>query len=207
MAPAWTLDSTSIMDCLDMVLPSEEAILEVMMGVDRPWEDVHHRSYFLPPLHEVKSRFSELLTSDVFTVSNPLAPTHFHVEGNISVISKKISINISRNPNVIENLFIRAERSPKEIQIYTDLLKEFQDVFAWSYDEMPGIDLSIVQLEIKTYENVELIYQKLHPVNPRKEIALKVEVEKLLKVGFIYPVPLTDWVSNPVPKDKKKETI
>jgi hypothetical protein len=32
-------------------------------------------------------------------------------------------------------------------------------------------------------------------------------VEKILNVGFIYPVPLTEWVSNPVPVDKKQETI
>ena len=42
--PAWSLDSTSALDCLDSVLPSEEAILEAMMGIDRPWEDLHHRS-------------------------------------------------------------------------------------------------------------------------------------------------------------------
>jgi hypothetical protein len=34
-----------------------------------------------------------------------------------------------------------------------------------------------------------------------------VEVEKLLNVGFIYPVPLTEWVSNPVLVNKKKGTI
>ncbi len=39
---AWTLDSTSALDCLDTVLPSEEAILKAMMVVDRPWEDLHH---------------------------------------------------------------------------------------------------------------------------------------------------------------------
>jgi hypothetical protein len=32
-------------------------------------------------------------------------------------------------------------------------------------------------------------------------------VEKLLNVGFIYPVPLTKWVSNPFPVDKKQGTI
>jgi hypothetical protein len=32
-------------------------------------------------------------------------------------------------------------------------------------------------------------------------------VEKILNVGFIYPVPLTEWVSNPIPVDKKKGTI
>lgn len=65
VAMAWSLDSTSALDCLDSFLPSEEAILEAMMGIDRPWEDLHHHSYFLPPLQEVESRFSELCTSDV----------------------------------------------------------------------------------------------------------------------------------------------
>ena len=37
--------------------------------------------------------------------------------------------------------------------------------------------------------------------------AVKDEVEKLLKVGFIYPIALTKWVSNPVPVDKKQGTI
>ena len=74
-------------------------------------------------------------------MSNPLAPAHVRAEGNMSVISKTIPINISSDPNVIENLFIGIECSPEEIQIYTDLFKEFRDVFAWSYEEMPGIDL------------------------------------------------------------------
>jgi len=34
VAPAWTLDSTSGLDCLYTILPSKEAILEAMMGVD-----------------------------------------------------------------------------------------------------------------------------------------------------------------------------
>ena len=34
VAPVWALNSTSALDCLDTVLPSEEAILEVMMGID-----------------------------------------------------------------------------------------------------------------------------------------------------------------------------
>jgi len=108
---------------------------------------------------------------------------------------------------VIENLFIRIECSPEEVQIYTDLFKEFRDVFTWYYEEMPGIDPSIVQHEIKTYENAKLVRQRLRPVNPRKAAAIKAKVEKLLKAGFIYHVPLTDWVSNPVPVDKKKGTI
>jgi hypothetical protein len=40
-------------------------------------------------------------------------------------------------------------------------------------------------------------------VNLRKVAAIKVEVEKLLNAGFIYPIPLTKWVSNRVLVDKK----
>ena len=33
------------------------------------------------------------------------------------------------------------------------------------------------------------------------------EIEKLLKVGFIYPIPLIEWVSNPVLVDQKQGVI
>jgi hypothetical protein len=80
-------------------------------------------------------------------------------------------------------------------------------VFAWSYEEMPSIDPQIVQHEIRTYENVKLVRQKFRLVNPRKASTIKVEVENLLNVVFIYPDPLTEWVSNLVPIDTKKVMI
>lgn len=36
---------------------------------------------------------------------------------------------------------------------------------------------------------------------------IKIEVEKLLHAGFIYPIPLPNWVSNIVPVMKKQGTI
>ena len=86
---------------------------------------------------------------------------------------------------------------------YTELFKEFHDIFAWSYDEMPGIDPRIVEHEIKTYPNGKLVRQCLRAMNPRKAPTIKAEIEKLLKAGFIYPVPLMEWVSNPILVDKK----
>jgi len=44
-------------------------------------------------------------------------------------------------------------------------------------------------------------------VNHRKAPAIKEEVEKLLNEGFIFPFPLTEWVSNLVPMNKKQGTI
>ena len=72
---------------------------------------------------------------------------------------------------------------------------------------MPGIDPRIVEHEIRTYPDAKPVRQRLRVVNPRKAPAIKAEVEKLLNAGFIYLVPLTEWVSNPIPIDKKQGTI
>jgi hypothetical protein len=147
------------------------------------------------------------MTRDQPCPINLLATKDIYAEGNMATIAETIPINISRNPGVVENVFIGADCSPEEIHIYTDLFKEFYDVFAWSYEEMPGIDPKIVEHEITTYLDAKPVRQKLHPINPRKAAAIKMEVEKLLKAGFIYPIHLTQWVSNLVPVDKKQGTI
>ena len=91
--------------------------------------------------------------------------------------------------------------------MYTDLFKEFCDVFASSYEEISGIDPIIVEHKINSYLDVRPVRQHIRVVNPRKAPVIKVEVEKLLNVGFIYPVPLIEWVSNPILVNKKKGTI
>jgi hypothetical protein len=61
---------------------------------------------------------------------NLLATQDIYAEGNMATIAEKIPINISQTPCVMENVFFRADCSPEEIQIYTDLFKEFHDVFS-----------------------------------------------------------------------------
>jgi hypothetical protein len=122
-------------------LPSDEAIIEAMTGPDKPWEDLHHRSYFLPELHRIEAgEFTITMTGDQPCPINLLATQDIYAEGNMATIAETIPINISRNPGIVENVFVGADCSPEEIQIYTDLFKEFCDVFAWSYEAIPDID-------------------------------------------------------------------
>ena len=88
------------------------------------------------------------LAGDVDTPINPLPREGIFAEENMANISTTIPINISANPNVVENVHIGANCSPEEIAIYMALFKEFREIFSWSYEEMPGIDPSIVELEI-----------------------------------------------------------
>ena len=41
---SWAKNSLYLDDCLDMVFPSDEAILEAMSGRDKICEYLHHRS-------------------------------------------------------------------------------------------------------------------------------------------------------------------
>ena len=93
--------------------------------------------------------------------------------------------------------------SPLELKTYLSLFREFCDVFSWSYEEMPRIDTSIVEHTINMYHDVKPVCQRLHLVHPKKAVAIKAEVEKILRAGFIYPVTLTEWVSNIVHVLKK----
>jgi hypothetical protein len=108
---------------------------------------------------------------------------------------------------IVENINLGVTCTPDEVVSYTTLFKEFHDVFAWRYEEMPRIDPSIIVHEIKTYPGVKPIRQKLRSVHPKKTATIKAEVEKLLKSDFIYPIPLMEWVSNIVPVTKKQGTI
>jgi hypothetical protein len=204
LEPIWAQGSLTTTDSLDLVFPSDEVIIEALTGPDRPWDDLHHRSYFLPELRRIEAgEFVLTMTGDRSCPINPLATHTVYAEGNMETITEMIPIDISRTPGIMENVFVGADCSPEEIQIYTDLFKEFHDVFSWSYEEMPGIDPRIVEHEITTYPDAKPVRQKLHLVNPQKATTIKAEVEKLLKVGFIYPVQLTQWVSNPIPVNKK----
>jgi hypothetical protein len=50
---------------------------------------------------------------------NPMAMHGIYPKGNMESIVENIPINISKTPGVVENVFIGADFSPKEIQIYT----------------------------------------------------------------------------------------
>jgi hypothetical protein len=67
--------------------------------------------------------------------------------------------------------------------------------------------LEFSNMRLKPTWMLSPVRQHLRVVNPRKALAIKAEVEKLLNIGFIYPVPLIEWVSNLVHMNKNQGTI
>ena len=118
-----------------------------MSGFEPPWEELHHRSYFLPPLDHLEHEdYREILSQNVGGPMVPLSSPGSMADGNMANISATIPINISINPNIVENVYIGANFSQEEVSIYMALFKEFHNVFSRSYEEILDIYPSIVVL-------------------------------------------------------------
>jgi len=97
-----------------------------MTGAERPWEDMHHRSYLLPEISHVENGdFKSTVSRSVVWMVNPLAMHGVYTEGNMVNILETIPINIYGTPNVVENVFIGAKFSQDEIREYTTHFKDF----------------------------------------------------------------------------------
>ena len=112
----WAQDSLATTYSLDLVLPSDEVVIEAMTSLDKPWEDLHHRSFFLPELSRIEvGEFTITMTGDQPCPINLLATQEIYAEGNMETIVETIPINISRTPGVIDNVFVEAYSSPEEM--------------------------------------------------------------------------------------------
>jgi hypothetical protein len=113
LEPVWAIQYYCLHDFINYTLPSFEAILEAMYGPDRPWDDIHHRSYFLPDLVRIKEdEFISTLSEMVGHVVVPLCMHGIYAEGNMENISPTIMIDISRIHGKIKNVYIAANCSP-----------------------------------------------------------------------------------------------
>ncbi|KAJ8421433.1 hypothetical protein Cgig2_031354 [Carnegiea gigantea] len=75
-----------------------------------------------------------------------------------------------------------------------ELLRKHQDVFAFSTDEMPGIDPAIISHHLNINPNVKPVKQKKRMFSAKKNKAIIEEVDKLLKAGFIQACQYPEWL-------------
>jgi hypothetical protein len=90
---------------------------------------------------------------------------------------------------------------------YTELLKEFADVFAWAYQDLKTYDTSFIEHKIPLKEEAKPFNQKLRQINPILLPVMEKEVKKLLDAQIIIPLRYSEWVANLVPVRKKSGEI
>jgi hypothetical protein len=87
LEPTWAQVSLADTNSLDLVFPLDEVFIEAMTSSDKPWDDLHHRSYFLPELRRIEvGEFTLTITGYKACPINPLAMHVVYTEGNMAKI-------------------------------------------------------------------------------------------------------------------------
>ena len=96
--------------------------------------------------------------------------------------------------------FTRIETSMEEKtkQDLVQFLKKSMDVFALSHEDMPGIDLSVITHRLNMSPSYKLVRQKRRMFTPKRDNAIKEEVQKLVTAKFVHKVYYPDWLANVV---------
>ncbi|XP_070045881.1 uncharacterized protein [Nicotiana tomentosiformis] len=94
-----------------------------------------------------------------------------------------------------------------EERTYMELLKEFKDVFAWSYKEMPGLDPKVAVHHLAVKNGTCPVKKAQRRFRPDLVPLIESEVNKLIEAGFIREVKYPIWISSIVPVRKKNGQI
>ena len=115
-----------------------------------------------------------------------------------------INLGNDENPCLIK---ISSTLNEKERKYLKELLTEFQEVFARSYEDMLGIDFEIAQHHIDTHAHMVPVKQKLRCMRTEWLLKIKEAVTKQLKVGFIKHVHHAEWITNILLVTKKDRKV
>ena len=93
---------------------------------------------------------------------------------------------------------VGADLEEKNKKDLVQFLKKNIDVFAWSHEDMPGIDPSVITHRLNVCPSFKPVRQKKRVFSPERDNAIKNEVQKLMAAKFIREVYYPDWLANVV---------
>jgi superfamily II helicase len=95
---------------------------------------------------------------------------------------EKVDIRASDRPRLT---YVCAKLDPKYKQELVNLLKEYQDCFAWEYYEMPGLSRSIIEHRLPIKDGYQLFKQAPRRFKPELLEDIKKEITRLYEAKFI----------------------
>ncbi|CAA0814729.1 Unknown protein, partial [Striga hermonthica] len=76
------------------------------------------------------------------------------------------------------------------------LLKKFRDIFAFTPEELTGIDPAIMEHKLNVDPLRKPVKQRLRRHGEEIDKPIEVEVDKLLRAGHVKEIQLPEWISN-----------
>ncbi|KAL2937526.1 Transposon Tf2-6 polyprotein [Bienertia sinuspersici] len=143
----------------------------------------------------------EVSTPEDEEVETSEAPKSLEDGGQATVDDlKEFNLGIEGEPRPV---YASALLSQEEEDAYFNLLKEYRDVFAWSYKEMPGLDPKVAAHRLAIKKGVSPKKQPRRHFRPELIPEIEAEVNKLIDAGLIREVKYPTWIANIVPVRKK----
>ncbi|KAJ9544403.1 LOW QUALITY PROTEIN: hypothetical protein OSB04_024110 [Centaurea solstitialis] len=100
-------------------------------------------------------------------------------------------------------VFVGATLTPDIKNSIISFFQEHSDCFAWSHEDMVGIDPNIISHKLNVDPTFKPVKQKRRKFAPERNMVINEEVENLLKTGKIREVKYPDWLANMVVVQKK----
>ncbi|XP_063948153.1 uncharacterized protein LOC135152236 [Daucus carota subsp. sativus] len=192
--PTLVDDSTSE-ECEELVIEVEEAPLKKVRRMD-PQEVVMELEEPSPPKKVSKDAPSEPReTPHQFDFDlDPRLPMQVQ---NTGPAEDTIDVQVTPGSDG-KILKIGSKLGPEIRSKLIEFLTNSLDVFAWSHEDMVGIDPAVMCHHLNVDPSKKGARQKRRPISGERAEALQEEVDRLLKAGLVKESFYPKWLANPV---------
>ena len=129
------------------------------------------------------------------------------VPGELARLLQQEERAILPHEELLETVNLGTEEDRKEVQVGANLepsvkerliqlLNEYVEIFAWSYEDMSGLDTNMVVYRLPTREDCPPVKPKVRRMRPDMSEKIKAEVMKPFDAGFLAVTSYPQWVAN-----------
>ncbi|KAL0533834.1 hypothetical protein IC582_028105 [Cucumis melo] len=188
-------------DLKDDLLTKMESLSVAAVAQEASFEG--NTVYACPPDFELNNWDSENDDEDDVGISSEL----------LRMVEEEDEV-LGPHQELVEAINLGSQEESKEVKIGTsltresrkkliNLLREYSDIFAWSYQDMSGLSTDIVVHRVPLKPECNPVRKKLRKMKPDVLIKIKEEVQKQIEAGFLTVSKYPEWVANIVPVPKK----
>ena len=94
-------------------------------------------------------------------------------------------LNLADTDSLPRTILIAKEMRAVDKEELKKLLKQYKHVFAWSFEDMKGLDPTFWQHQINLHKDAKPIQQRRYRLNLNYVVKVKEKIDKLLRVGFM----------------------
>ncbi|KAJ9556549.1 hypothetical protein OSB04_011163 [Centaurea solstitialis] len=181
-----------------------QSAYNVILG--RPWI---HEMKAIPSTYHQKIKFPSPWGIQEIASENKVARECYKITMKTNQDGKKSNDDLRLEEVVLDpehpdrKVFIGASLPPDIKNTIISFLQEHSDCFAWSHEDMVGIDPNVISHKLNVDPTFKPIKQKRRKFAPERNKVINDEVDNLLKTGKIREVKYPEWLANVVVVQKK----